>query len=127
MARKKVLVVDDSMSAVLWQKLVLRQEAYDVVTASDGEAAVAAAIAERPDLIIMDVVMPGMDGLEASRRIRATPATQHVPIIMTTTREKLANVEATAEAAAESAAADFLMKPIERAALLEKVGGYLGD
>jgi CheY-like chemotaxis protein len=123
MARKKVLVVDDSMSAVLWQKLVLRQEAYDVVTASDGEAAVAAAIAERPDLIIMDVVMPGMDGLEASRRIRATPATQHVPIIMTTTREKLANVEATAEAAA----ADFLMKPIERAALLEKVGGYLGD
>ena len=127
MARKKVLVVDDSMSAVLWQKLVLRQEAYDVVTASDGEAAVAAAIAERPDLIIMDVVMPGMDGLEASRRIRATPATQHVPIIMTTTREKLANVEATAEATAESAAADFLMKPIERAALLEKVGGYLGD
>ena len=123
MARKKVLVVDDSMSAVLWQKLVLRREAYDVVTASDGEAAVAAAIAERPDLIIMDVVMPGMDGLEASRRIRATPATQHVPIIMTTTREKLANVEATAEAAA----ADFLMKPIERAALLEKVGGYLGD
>ena len=44
MARKKVLVVDDSMSAVLWQKLVLRQEAYDVVTASDGEAAVAAAV-----------------------------------------------------------------------------------
>lgn len=123
MARKKVLVVDDSMSAVLWQKLVLRQEAYDVVTASDGEAAVAAAVAERPDLIIMDVVMPGMDGLEASRKIRATPATQHVPIIMTATRENLANVEATAEVAS----ADFLMKPIERAALLEKVGGYLGD
>jgi len=123
MARKKVLVVDDSMSAVLWQKLVLRQEAYDVVTASDGEAAVAAAVAERPDLIIMDVVMPGMGGLEASRRIRATPATQHVPIVMTTTREKLAHVEATAEAAS----ADFLVKPIERAALLEKVAGYLGD
>lgn len=123
MARKKVLVVDDSMSAVLWQKLVLRQEAYDVVTASDGEAAVAAAVAERPDLIIMDVVMPGMGGLEASRRIRATPATQHVPIIMTTTPENLASVEATAEVAS----ADFLMKPIERAALLEKVGGYLGD
>lgn len=123
MARKKVLVVDDSMSAVLWQKLVLRQEAYDVVTASDGEAAVAAAVAERPDLIIMDVVMPGMDGLEASRKIRATPATQHVPIIMTTTPENLASVEATAEVAS----ADFLMKPIERAALLEKVGGYLGD
>jgi CheY-like chemotaxis protein len=123
MARKKVLVVDDSKSAVLWQKLVLRQEAYDVVTASDGEAAVAAAVAERPDLIIMDVVMPGMDGLEASRKIRATPATQHVPIIMTATRENLANVEATAEVTS----ADFLMKPIERAALLEKVGGYLGD
>jgi CheY-like chemotaxis protein len=123
MARKKVLVVDDSKSAVLWQKLVLRQEAYDVVTASDGEAAVAAAVAERPDLIIMDAVMPGMDGLEASRRIRATPATQHVPIVMTATRENLANVEATAAVAS----ADFLMKPIERAALLEKVGGYLGD
>ena len=123
MARKKVLVVDDSMSAVLWQKLVLRQEAYDVVTASDGEAAVAAAVAERPDLIIMDAVMPGMDGLEARRRIRATPATQHVPIIMTTTREKLTNVEATTEVEA----GDFLMKPIERVALLEKVGGYLRD
>jgi CheY-like chemotaxis protein len=122
MAGKKVLVVDDSLSAVLWQKLVLRQERYEVLTATDGEAAVAAAAAERPDLILMDVVMPGIDGFEASRQIHATPATRHVPIVMTTTREKLAQLRPSAA----GDAARFLMKPIDRDALLAAVGGYLG-
>jgi PleD family two-component response regulator len=123
MAGKKVLVVDDSLSSVLMQKLILQHERYEVVTATDGEAAVAAAIAEQPDLILMDVVMPGMNGFEASRKLRATPSTQHVPIIMTTTRHKLASL------GKEAAAGDseYLMKPIDRQELLAKVDRYLGN
>ena len=123
MAGKKVLVVDDSLSSVLMQKLILQHERYEVITATDGETAVAAAIAERPDLILMDVVMPGMNGFEASRKLRATPAFQHVPIIMTTTKHKLAALGKEA-AASES---EFLMKPIDRQELLAKVDRHLGN
>jgi two-component system sensor histidine kinase/response regulator len=123
MAGKKVLVVDDSLSSVLMQKLMLQHERYEVVTATDGEAAVATAIAEQPDLILMDVVMPRMSGFEACRKLRATRSTQHVPIIMTTTRHKLASLgkEAT------SNETEYLMKPIDRQELLAKVDRYLSN
>jgi CheY-like chemotaxis protein len=123
MAGKKVLVVDDSLSSVLMQKLILQHERYEVVTATDGEGAVAVAIAEQPDLILMDVMMPGMSGFEACRKLRATPSIRNVPIIMTTTRHKLASLGKEA-AGAES---DYLLKPIDRQELLAKVNRYLGN
>ena len=121
MAAKKVLVVDDSPTAIMWQKMILRQGQYEVVTAVDGQAGVEAAIAERPDLILMDVMMPRMNGFEACREIRKTPATQHVPIIMVTTRSEMESVEE----GFQSGCSEYITKPIDRLELLSKVASYL--
>ena len=123
MSTKKVLVVDDSPTAIMWQKMILRQGQYEVVTAVDGKAGVEAAIAERPDLILMDVMMPRMNGFEACREIRKTPATQHVPIIMVTTRSEMESVE---EGFA-SGCSEYITKPIDRLELLSKVNSYLAS
>ncbi len=122
MARKKILVVDDSATAIMWQKMILRHGPYDVVTAQDGQAGVEAAIAERPDLILMDVVMPRMNGFEACRVLRANDATKQVPIIMVTTRSEMASLE---EAFA-SGCTEYITKPIDRMELLAKVQAYVG-
>jgi CheY-like chemotaxis protein len=121
MSTKKVLVVDDSPTAIMWQKMILRQGQYEVVTAVDGQAGVEAAIAEKPDLILMDVMMPRMNGFEACREIRKTPATQHVPIIMVTTRSEMESVEE----GFQSGCSEYITKPIDRLELLAKVNSYL--
>jgi CheY-like chemotaxis protein len=121
MSVKKVRVVDDSPTAIMWQKMILRQGQYEVVTAVDGQAGVEAAIAEQPDLILMAVMMPRMNGFEACREIRKTPATQHVPIIMVTTRSEMENVEE----GFQSGCSAYITKPIDRLELLSKVASYL--
>ena len=93
MERKKILLVDDSSTVLLMERMILSKYAYDVVTAKDGAEGVEKAIAERPDLILMDVVMPRMDGFEACRRIREQEDTREIPVIMVTTRGELASVE----------------------------------
>src|SRR5579859_4912018 len=90
---KKILIVDDSNTVVMMQRMVLAKHAYEVVTANNGEDAIGIAVREKPDLILMDVVMPKMDGFEACKRIRQESSIQSVPIIMVTTRGEIVNVE----------------------------------
>ena len=120
--RKKILVVDDSETALRLQRMIL-ESGYEVVTAKDGEAGVAAALAERPDLILLDIVMPRMDGHEACRRLRAEAATRDTPIIMVSSRGELEQMEA----AFGSGCTDYVTKPIRSAELLEKIKGCLGE
>lgn len=123
MGRKRILCVDDSDLILLMERLVLAREGYELVTASDGEEALARAEENRPDLILLDVVMPRMSGLEACRRLRADERTRNVPIIMLSTRadeEELA-------AAYGSGCDDYLTKPIDGQILLAKVRKALGD
>lgn len=117
MVRKKILVVDDSSTIVMMQRMVLAKHAYDVVTATDGEEAIGIAVREKPDLILMDVVMPRMNGFEACRRIRQEADIQGVPIIMVTTRGEMINVEK----GFESGCTDYVTKPINPVELLTKV------
>jgi DNA-binding response OmpR family regulator len=117
MGRKKILVVDDSSTIVMMQRMVLAKHAYDVVTATDGEEAIGVAVREKPDLILMDVVMPKMNGFEACRRIRQEDGIEKVPIIMVTTRGEIANVEQ----GYESGCTDYVTKPINPTELLTKV------
>jgi two-component system, OmpR family, alkaline phosphatase synthesis response regulator PhoP len=81
-----VLVVDDDPSVVRVVELNLVQEGHQVRTASDGEEALAAIAQEPPDLVVMDVMMPRMDGFEALKRLKADPATASIPILMLTAR-----------------------------------------
>jgi DNA-binding response OmpR family regulator len=123
MDRKKILLVDDSSTVLLMEKMILSKSEYDVVTARDGVEGVEKARCELPDLILMDVVMPRMDGFEAVRKLREDDATRSIPIIMVTTRGELASVEN----GYASGCSDYVTKPINGLELLTKVRSCLGQ
>ena len=81
-----VLVVDDDPHIVRVVEINLTQEGYQVRTASDGEEALASIAAARPDLVVLDVMMPRLDGFEALKRLKGDPATADIPILMLTAR-----------------------------------------
>ena len=123
MPRKKILLVDDSSTILMMEKFILRNDPYILVTASNGEEAVQKALSEKPDLILLDVVMPRMSGFEACRLIRDNEASKNVPIIMVTTRGEAANVET----GWVVGCTDYVTKPINAVELLAKVRSLLGD
>ena len=123
MERKKILLVDDSSTVLLMEKMILSKSEYDVVTARDGVEGVEKARKERPDLILMDVVMPRMDGFEAVRKLREDDTTRAIPVIMVTTRGELQSVET----GYASGCSDYVTKPINGLELLTKVRSCLGQ
>jgi CheY-like chemotaxis protein len=119
---KKILLVDDSSTTLLVEEMVLREHTqYGLLLARDGEEAVEKAIAEQPNLILMDVIMPKMNGFEACREMRKHEALQKIPIIMVTSRGESCNVEQ----GFESGCNDYVTKPINGAELVQIVNGYL--
>lgn len=123
MSRKKILLVDDSSTILMMEKFILRNDPYVIVTATNGEEAVRKAEAERPDLILLDVVMPRMSGFEACRLMRDSAALKDVPIVMVTTRGEAANVET----GWMSGCTDYITKPINAVELLAKVRSLLTE
>jgi CheY-like chemotaxis protein len=123
MARKKILVVDDSGTARMIEQMALGRSQYDVVQAKDGMEAVKVARKELPDLILMDVMMPQMDGYEACRTIRAQEETKAIPVIMVTTRGEPVNVET----GYRSGCNDYVTKPVNTLELLAKVKSLIGE
>jgi DNA-binding response OmpR family regulator len=121
--KKKILVVDDSKTALLMTTMALAKGPYEITTATDGEQGLERAQAERPDLIVLDVVMPKMDGFETCRRLREQEATRETPVIMLTTRGEGENVEA----GYESGCTEYVTKPINTVEFLARVKSCLGD
>ena len=121
--KKTILVVDDSKTALMMTQMVLARGSYRVITAGDGEEAVRKAVAERPDLIILDVVMPRADGFAALARLREHESTRGTPVIMLTTRGEEAHVER----AMAIGCTDYMTKPVDSVELAEKVRGHLGE
>lgn len=113
----RILVVDDIEANVRLLKAKLEAEYYEVLSACDGPNGIAMARSERPDMILLDVMMPGMDGFEVCRRLKADPATEHIPVVMVTAldgrRDRLTGLEAGAD--------DFLNKPIDDVTLFARV------
>ena len=120
---KKILLVDDSQTVLLMEQMILSKHRYEIFTAVNGEEAVQKAAAEHPDLIVMDVVMPKMDGFEACRAIRSQESTGRVPIIMVTTRGENTNVET----GFASGCSEYVTKPINSLEFLSKVLECLGE
>lgn len=120
--RKKVLLVDDSATVLMMEKMLLAKGPYVVITARDGREAVEKAKTEQPDVVLLDVVMPNMDGLTACATIRHQPETAHIPIVMVTTRGEEANVET----AFRNGCTDYVTKPINGVELLTKLSNILG-
>ena len=122
-AKKKILLVDDSSTALMIEKMLLSKASYDTITARDGQEAVTTATRELPDLILMDIVMPNMTGLEACRALRAQESTKMIPIILVTTRGENESVET----GFASGCNDYVTKPINGLELLTKLRDQLGE
>jgi len=123
MAPRKILLVDDSETVLLIEQMILKKEPYQLFTAKNGVEGVKKALATRPDLILMDVVMPEMNGFEAVRSLRQRDATRSVPIVMVTTKAEAESMEA----GYKSGCSDYITKPIDSTELLTKVRNILGN
>ena len=113
----RVLVVDDIPANVTILEAKLNAEYFDVSTAQSGAEALEAVKRERPDIILLDVMMPGMDGCEVCRRIKDDPASLHIPIVMVTVLDE----PAARLQALQAGADDFLTKPVDDVALFARV------
>ena len=113
----RVLVVDDILSNVKLLEAKLTAEYFDVVTAFNGLECLARIAETAPDIVLLDVMMPGMDGFEVCRRIKSNPKTAHVPVVMVTALGQPSDRVAGLEAGAD----DFLTKPVDDAALFARV------
>ena len=118
--RPKVLIVDDSFTSRLSLEATLGSD-YEVHVAVNGETGVARALAVRPDVILLDVMMPVMDGYEACRALRAHEETATTPIILVTSRDHEHDVEE----GYVNGATDYVLKPADRLELLSKVETWL--
>jgi two-component system cell cycle response regulator len=113
----RILVVDDIEANVRLLQAKLQAEYYDVLTASDGTSALEVAARERPDLVLLDVMMPGMDGFEVCRRLKDDPVTRHIPVVLVTALDGRADRITGLEAGAD----EFLTKPIDDILLFARV------
>ena len=113
----KILLVEDNETNrdMLSRRLVRR--GYEVLLASDGESGLAFAGSQAPDLILMDMSLPVLDGWEATRRLKAAPATQHIPVIALTAHAMSSDRDKALEAGCD----DYDTKPVELLRLLEKI------
>lgn len=119
----RVLVVDDSSTILAVLRRMLQQNGYLVLEAEDAEKGVAIALSERPDLIFLDIVLPGMSGFAALRQLRRDSATRQIPIIMMS-----GNEQATEQFYAHRIGADdFMKKPFSRAEVFARIEGLLDD
>jgi len=121
--KKTVLLVDDSGVALMTEEMILRRAGkYELILANDGVEAVEKATEHKPDLILMDVVMPRMTGVEACKKLRSQDSTRDIPIILVTTRGEPSSVEL----GYESGCNDYVTKPINSMELLGKVENLIG-
>jgi len=118
--RRRVLVVDDAAMMRRWMEIKLG-DTYEVSLAADGEEAVAMALLVRPDLILLDVEMPRMDGFATCRALRALPRTVRTPIILVTSRTEPADVEN----GFVSGCTDFIGKPVDEVELAVKIESWM--
>ncbi len=117
----KILVVDDSPTMLAGTTKILASAGYDVIQAVNGTEAIEKAAKDNPDLILMDVVMPDMNGFQATRKITSTPETKHIPIIMLTTKDQ----ETDKVWAKRQGASDYIVKPPDSNELLTKISSLI--
>jgi len=113
----KVMVVDDSPTERHFLSEILTKQGYQVIMAESGEEAMEKAKVQKPDLILMDVVMPGLNGFQATRAITKDDATKHIPVIMCTSKGQ----ETDKVWGMRQGARDYLVKPVNQEELLRKI------
>ncbi len=117
----KVLIVDDSPTETYKLTSILEKNGHSVITAETGESGVATAKQERPDLVLMDIVMPGLNGFQATRQLSKASETSHIPVIIVTTKDQ----ETDRVWGLRQGAKAYLTKPIEEKVLMDVMGEVL--
>ena len=118
----KILIVEDEPDMVLGLKDNFEFEGYEVLTASDGQTGLERARAQKPDLVILDIMMPKLDGYETCRMIKADPATKLIPVILLTAKGR----EIDQKLGREVGANDYMTKPFSPGKLIGRVQSILG-
>lgn len=116
-----ILIVDDSPTEVHVFRTILEKNGMDVSVATDGDEGIAKALEMKPDCILMDVVMPGKNGFQATRDLSRNPETASIPVIIITTKDQ----ETDKIWGVRQGAKDYIVKPIDEADLLERINKVL--
>ena len=119
----RILIVDDSPSQLMGIRRIVEKLGHDALTAEDGAAGVEAAKREIPDLILMDVVMPNLNGFQATRSITREPTTKHIPVILVTTKDQ----DTDRMWGMRQGAKAYITKPFSESELSELITQYLGS
>ena len=122
MAPATVLVVDDDPVIVKLLQVNFEMDGYDVLTAGDGAEGLARAQTDRPDIIVCDVMMPKMNGLEVAAALKADPATKQIPIVLLSAKAQTSDVQAGRDVADE-----YITKPFDPLELLERVSSLIAE
>ena len=117
MAKKKILVVDDEEDILELIRYNLAREGYKILCASSGEEGLKAAKSEKPDLIVLDLMLPGIDGLDVTRRLKAEDSTRNIPIVMLTAKGEESDIVAGLGLGAE----DYITKPFSPRVMVARV------
>src|SRR5690554_2199776 len=114
----KVLIVDDSPTETYKLTSMLEKSGHEVLTAETGEDGIAVAKKELPDVVLMDIVMPGLNGFQATRQLTKAPETAHIPVIIVTTKDQ----QTDRVWGMRQGAKDFLVKPVTAETLTAEIG-----
>ena len=117
----QILIVDDSPTEAHVLKGMLEKNGFEIETAENGTEGIERAKALKPDLILMDVVMPGLNGFQATRQLTKDPETSHIPVIIVTTKDQ----ETDRVWGMRQGAKDFLTKPVAEKTLMDKINAVL--
>ena len=117
-----ILIVDDSPTQALNLTRILQKYGHEVITAEDGLQGVEVAKAQKPDLVLMDVVMPGLNGFQATRKLTKDADTAHIPVILVTTKDQ----ETDRVWGERQGAKDYLVKPVDESSLMKAVQNCIG-
>jgi two-component system alkaline phosphatase synthesis response regulator PhoP len=123
MAKGKILVVDDEIYIVHILDFSLGMEGYEVLTALDGEQALEKARAEKPDLIVLDIMMPKLDGYETCKLLKAGDDTKNIPVILLSAKGRNVDQKIGFEVGAD----DYITKPFSPRKLVERINAILGQ
>jgi twitching motility two-component system response regulator PilH len=116
-----ILIVDDSPTEIHVLKTMLEKQGYETLTAESGEIGIEQAKAEKPDVILMDVVMPGLNGFQATRQLSRDPDTKDIPVIIVTTKGQ----ETDRTWGLRQGAREYLVKPVTASDLADKIKAVL--
>ena len=117
----RILIVDDSPSQIEGLRRVVQKLGHDVITAEDGQQGIEVAKRELPDLILMDVVMPNLNGFQATRQISKDPKTSHIPVILVTTKDQ----ETDRVWGLRQGAKGYITKPVNEGQLVKAIQEHL--